>query len=115
MWISPSRARSFRREDEHVSQSIKVLLVDDHPVVRTGYRHLLQTDTGIEVVAEANDSASAYAAFKTLVPDVVIMDISLPGVSGIEAMKRMRAHRPEARILIFSMHAAFRDCFTLIS
>ncbi len=83
---------------------IKVLLVDDHPVVRTGYRHLLQTDADIDVVAEASDSASAYSAFKALEPDVVVMDISLPGVSGIEAMKRMRAHRPEAKILIFSVH-----------
>jgi two-component system, NarL family, invasion response regulator UvrY len=84
--------------------AIKVLLVDDHPVVRTGYRHLLQSAPGIAVVAEADDSASAYEAFKALEPDVVVMDISLPGPSGIEAMKRMRAHRPQSRVLIFSMH-----------
>ena len=83
---------------------IRVLLVDDHPVVRTGYRHLLQTGTDIAVVAEADDSTSACEAFKAHKPDVVVMDISLPGVSGIEAMRRMRAHRPEARVLIFSMH-----------
>jgi two-component system, NarL family, invasion response regulator UvrY len=87
-----------------MNRSIKVLLVDDHPVVRTGYRHLLQTDAAIEVIAEAGDSASAYEAFKAHAPDVVVMDISLPGASGIEAMKRMRAHRPEARVLVFSMH-----------
>ncbi len=87
-----------------MSATIRILLVDDHPVVRTGYRHLLQTDPTIEVVAEANDSTSACEAFKELAPDVVVMDISLPGVSGIEAMKRMRAHRPQARVLIFSMH-----------
>jgi DNA-binding NarL/FixJ family response regulator len=87
-----------------VSHAIKVLLVDDHPVVRAGYRHLLQADPGIEVIAEADDSDSACAAFESLLPDVVVMDISLPGVSGIEAMKRMRAQRPEARVLIFSMH-----------
>jgi two-component system, NarL family, invasion response regulator UvrY len=87
-----------------VSGTIKVLLVDDHPVVRAGYRHLLQTDADIDVVAEAHDSASAYEAFKVHAPDVVVMDISLPGVSGIEAMKRMRAHEPDARVLVFSMH-----------
>ena len=87
-----------------MSQTIKVLLVDDHPVVRTGYRHLLQMDPALEVVAEASDAASAYDAFRTLAPDVVVMDISLPGASGIEAMKRMRAARPQARVLIFSMH-----------
>jgi two-component system, NarL family, invasion response regulator UvrY len=88
-----------------MNSPIKVLLVDDHPVVRTGYRHLLQTDSAIEVVAEASDSGSAYDAFKVLGPDVVVMDISLPGASGIEAMKRMRAYRPDARVLIFSMHS----------
>ncbi|HTV49764.1 MAG TPA: response regulator transcription factor [Steroidobacteraceae bacterium] len=83
---------------------IKVLLVDDHPVVRTGYRHLLQTDADIEVIGEAHDSVSAYEAFKLLGPDVVVMDISLPGASGIEALKRIRAHEAEACVLIFSMH-----------
>ena len=87
-----------------MSHTIKVLLVDDHPVVRTGYRHLLQMDPALEVVAEASDAASAHEAFRALAPDVVVMDISLPGVSGIEAMKRMRAARPQARVLIFSMH-----------
>jgi len=87
-----------------VSAPIKVLLVDDHPIVRTGYRHLLESAPGIVVVAEASDSASAYEAFKALEPDVVVMDISLPGVSGVEAMRRMRAQRPRCRVLIFSMH-----------
>jgi two-component system, NarL family, invasion response regulator UvrY len=87
-----------------LSAPIKILLVDDHPVVRTGYRHLLETDTGLEVVAEADEFAAAYEAFKSLAPDIVVMDISLPGISGIEAVKRMRAQRPDARILIFSMH-----------
>lgn len=87
-----------------MTQTIKVLLVDDHPVVRTGYRHLLMMDPTLEVVAEASDAASAYEAFRNLSPDVVVMDISLPGVSGIEAMKRMQAARPQARVLIFSMH-----------
>ncbi|HUI62397.1 MAG TPA: response regulator transcription factor [Steroidobacteraceae bacterium] len=87
-----------------MTDTIKVLLVDDHPVVRAGYRHLLQMDAQIEVVAEANDSASACEAFRVFAPDVVVMDISLPGASGLEAMKRMRSHRPSARVLIFSMH-----------
>ena len=87
-----------------MNDPIKILLVDDHPIVRTGYRHLLQSAAGMVVVAEADDSNSAYEAFKTIEPDIVVMDISLPGVSGIEAMKRMLAHRPQSRFLIFSMH-----------
>ena len=87
-----------------MTELIKVLLVDDHPVVRAGYRHLLQSAAGITVIAEASDSSSAYEAFRAGEPDVVVMDISLPGVSGIDVMKRLLAQRPECRVLIFSMH-----------
>jgi len=83
---------------------LKVLLVDDHAVVREGYRRLLERSSQIEVVGEAADAASAYQAFAEHTPDVVVMDISLPGVSGIEATRRLLARRPEARILIFSIH-----------
>jgi DNA-binding NarL/FixJ family response regulator len=84
--------------------AIRVLLVDDHAVVRAGYRHLLARDARIEVVGEAADAQSAYLAFNDLKPDVVVMDIALPGASGIEAMRRMLAREPGARVLIFSMY-----------
>jgi two-component system, NarL family, invasion response regulator UvrY len=81
-----------------------VLLVDDHAVVREGYRRLL-TDSGrITVVGEAASAAEAYQLFCTLSPNVVIMDIALPGVSGIEGMRRILAHDPNARVLAFSMY-----------
>ncbi len=86
------------------STSIRVLLVDDHSVVREGYRRLLEREPGIDVVGEAADAAEACARAVALAPDVVVMDISLPGVSGIEGMRRMLAHRPDLRVLIFSMH-----------
>jgi DNA-binding NarL/FixJ family response regulator len=87
-----------------MSAAIKVLLVDDHAVVRAGYRHLLARDSRIEVVGEAADAQSAYLSFCSLAPDVVVMDIALPGASGIEAMRRILAREPEARVLIFSMY-----------
>jgi DNA-binding NarL/FixJ family response regulator len=87
-----------------MSAAIKVLLVDDHAVVRAGYRHLLARDTRIEVVGEAADAQSAYLSFCNLAPDVVVMDIALPGASGIEAMRRILAREPDARVLIFSMY-----------
>jgi DNA-binding NarL/FixJ family response regulator len=87
-----------------MSAAISVLLVDDHAVVRAGYRHLLARDPRIEVVGEAADAQSAYLAFCNLTPDVVVMDIALPGASGIEAMRRILARQPEARVLIFSMY-----------
>ena len=86
------------------SAAIKVLLVDDHAVVRAGYRHLLARDPRIEVVGEAADAQSAYLSFCSLAPDVVVMDIALPGASGIEAMRRILAREPDARVLIFSMY-----------
>lgn len=83
---------------------ISVLLVDDHAVVREGYRRLLEFDSGVHVCGEAGDAAQAYQRFCLLQPDVVVMDVSLPGASGIEAMRRMLARVPEARVLIFSVH-----------
>lgn len=85
-------------------QSTRVLLVDDHSVVREGYRRLLEGESGITVVGEAADAVAACEYALALDPDVVVMDIGLPGVSGIDAMRRMLAHRPGLRVLIFSMH-----------
>ena len=83
---------------------LKVLLVDDHAVVREGYRRLLDRGNDIRVVGEAGNSADAYQLMCQLQPAVVVMDISLPDVSGIEAARRMLAREPAVRILVFSMH-----------
>jgi DNA-binding NarL/FixJ family response regulator len=83
---------------------VRVLLVDDHAVVREGYRRLLERTPEIEVVAEAATGEDAYRVFCDLNPDVVVMDINLTGMSGIEAARRMLAREPDARILVFSMH-----------
>ena len=83
---------------------VSVLLVDDHAVVREGYRRLLERHGSIAVIGEAADATSAYALFRSLEPQLVVMDITLPGTSGIEVMRRMLLHKPEARVLIFSMH-----------
>ena len=83
---------------------VRVLLVDDHAVVREGYRRLLERTPEIEVVAEASTGEDAYRMFCELTPDVVVMDINLPGMSGIEAARRILAREPDARILVFSMH-----------
>ena len=84
--------------------TISVFLVDDHSVVREGYRRLLERSAGIRVTGEAANANDAYSEFQRLNPDVVVMDISLPGASGIEAMRRMLAREPGAKVLIFSMH-----------
>ncbi|HVY63447.1 MAG TPA: response regulator transcription factor [Gammaproteobacteria bacterium] len=84
--------------------TVTVLLVDDHAVVREGYRRLLERGGNIEVIGEADDADTAYAQFCALAPHVVVMDIALPGVSGVEAMRRMLAANPATRVLIFSMY-----------
>lgn len=83
---------------------IRVLLVDDHAVVRTGFRLLLQAHPGTTVVGEADSGESAYRRFLELSPDVVVMDLSMPGMGGLEALRRIRAHHPEARVLTLSAH-----------
>lgn len=83
---------------------ITVFLVDDHSVVREGYRRLLERSNGIRVIGEAANAADAYSEFQRLVPQVVVMDISLPDVSGIEAMRHILARDARAKVLMFSMH-----------
>jgi two-component system, NarL family, invasion response regulator UvrY len=86
------------------SRPLTVLLVDDHAVVREGYRRLLEESGRVAVVGEAADAAEAHQQLAKLSPDVIVMDIGLPGVSGIEGMRRILAQRPAARVLIFSMY-----------
>ncbi|WP_225771404.1 response regulator transcription factor [Inquilinus sp. Marseille-Q2685] len=84
---------------------LTILLVDDHPIVREGYRRLLERMPGYRVVAEAHDAASAYQAYQKAKPDVVVMDLSLPGIGGIEALRHIRQWDRDARVLIFTMHS----------
>ncbi|MDH6260914.1 response regulator transcription factor [Bradyrhizobium sp. BR13661] len=90
--------------NEVIATGISVLLVDDHPIVRQGYRRVLESQGDLHVVAEADNAADAYSAFKTHDPDVIVMDISMPGASGLEAIRNIRARNPRARILVFTMH-----------
>ena len=83
---------------------LRVLLVDDHAVVREGYRRLLERASGIVVAGEAASAAEAYQAFCKLAPAVVVMDLSLPDASGIEATRRLVARDSTARVLAFSIH-----------
>ena len=76
--------------------AIKILLVDDHPIVREGYRRLLERLGGFRVVGEAGEAAAAYDIFRGTEPDVVVMDISMPGASGLEAMRHIRQWDPRA-------------------
>ena len=83
---------------------IRVLLSDDHAVVRTGFRLLLQSREQFDVIGEAPSGEAAYQLFVELKPDVVVMDLAMPGMGGLEALRRIRARDPAARVLALSAH-----------
>ena len=87
----------------------RILIVDDHPVVREGYRRLIELDPGYKIVAEAGDAQEAYRRYREAKPDVTVMDVVLPGASGIEALRHIRQFDRNALIVVFTMHqgAAF--------
>lgn len=84
--------------------TIRVLLADDHAVVRTGFRLLLQSQGALYAVTEAESGEDALRRYAELVPDVVILDIAMPGMGGLEALKRIRARDHRARVLALSAH-----------
>ncbi|MEY4540693.1 MAG: hypothetical protein RLZZ306_2450 [Bacteroidota bacterium] len=84
--------------------SITILLADDHDVVRRGMKMLLEDEEGIQVVGEASDGLDAIEKVKILMPNVVILDLTMPKMNGIEAAKVISEEYPEVKILIFSMH-----------
>ena len=82
---------------------IRVMLVDDHALVRMGFRMLL-ADAQIEVVTEADTGEQACQDYPQVRPDVVVLDLSMPGMGGLEALRRLLAHDPKARVLALSAH-----------
>jgi two-component system invasion response regulator UvrY len=83
---------------------IRVLLVDDHAVVRMGFRLLLQSVADMSVIAEAESGEAACQLYAELTPDVVVMDLAMPGMGGLEALRRIRARHPHAQVLTLSAH-----------
>jgi len=83
---------------------IKILLADDHAIVCEGFRSLLANEPGMEVIAEADNGRKAVELAKKLQPDLVVMDISMPDLNGIEATRRIMRDNPDAKIISLSMH-----------
>jgi two-component system invasion response regulator UvrY len=84
--------------------TIRIILVDDHAVVRSGLRRLLELNKQIEVIAEADSGEQAYQFYGELEPDLLVMDISMPGMGGLESARRIIKRYANAKIIIFSMH-----------
>jgi NarL family two-component system response regulator LiaR len=93
---------------------IRLLIVDDHVIVRKGIRALLAETAGVEVVGEASDGRAAVAQAETLRPDVILMDLAMPEMDGIEATRLIKASRPESRILVMTSFATDDKVFPAI-
>ena len=96
---------------EPAERPMRVLLVDDHAVVRKGLRALLDREPGLEVIGEAGDGEQAMHAADRLRPDVILMDLEMPGIGGVEATRQISASHPETRIVVLTSHAAEEDVF----
>jgi len=88
-----------------MANKLKVLLVDDHALVRRGFRRMLEDEPSFEVVGEASDGLEAVQLAEQLRPEVIVMDCALPQINGIEASRRILARRPDTAILMLSMHS----------
>ncbi len=87
-----------------MTKKIRILLADDHTVVRQGFRHILAAQPDMEIVAEAGDGREAVEIAEKLGPDVVVMDVAMPNLNGIEATRRLARSSPRTRVLALSMH-----------
>ena len=87
-----------------MSKKINIILVDDHAVVRAGVRRLLEQEPLFNVIGEAESGEKAYQLFGELNPDVMVMDLSMPGMGGLEAIRRILMRDEKAKILVLSMH-----------
>ena len=97
-----------------MSRPIRVLIADDHAIVRKGIRALLATEAGIEVVGEAQDGRQAIAEASRFQPDVILMDLVMPEVDGIAAIRHISVHQPDVRILVLTSFATDDKIFPAI-
>ena len=96
-------------------EKIKLILVDDHQLVRTGIANLLAGETGFEIIGEAADAKDLFELLRKSQPDITVLDIALPGMSGIEITKKLHNDYPGIRILILSMHTSEEFIFNAIN
>ncbi|MEY9874435.1 DNA-binding NarL/FixJ family response regulator [Streptacidiphilus sp. MAP12-33] len=94
--------------------TIRLLIVDDHPIVRDGLRGIFDQDPGFEVAGEAADGAEAVERALALAPDVVLLDLRMPGVGGVEAIRRLRERAPQVRVLVVTTYDSDADVLPAI-
>ena len=103
-----------KKSVQFIESSVRVLIVDDHAIVRKGIRALLSEAGGFEVVAEADNGQAAVLRAQESQPDVILMDLLMPGMDGIEATRQIISQQPQARILVLTSFAADNKVFPAI-
>lgn len=96
-----------RAIENEVMEDIRILLVDDHDVVRHGLRHMLESEEGMKVVGDYANAQEALAQVDMLSPDVVLMDIKMPGMDGIEATRKMKEKQPACNVIVFTLYDGY--------
>lgn len=86
------------------NKNIRILLVDDHQVVRDGLQHMLEQETGIEVIGQGADAEQTFSCIRELSPDIVLMDIKMPGMDGIELTRQVRRQYPDCKIIMLTLY-----------
>jgi NarL family two-component system response regulator LiaR len=97
-----------------MTTEIRILIVDDHAIVREGQRALIETEPGMALVGEATNGVEAIELARTLKPDVILMDLSMPGMDGIEAIETIKTQNADARILVLTSFAEDEKVFTAV-
>ncbi|WP_295817867.1 response regulator transcription factor [uncultured Deinococcus sp.] len=100
--------------ESETSRAITLLLVDDHPVVRKGTRELLEGESDLHVVGEAGSGAEAITRARALTPDVILMDVSMPGMNGIEATRAIKKEQPGVGVLVLTSYDDDAYVFALL-
>jgi len=98
-----------------MDRPVRLLLVDDHPIVRAGLRMLFQSEPTLTIVGEVDSGEAAVAAVERLQPDVVIMDVAMPGMNGIEATRRIKAANPDTAVLALTMYEDEQYFFEMLN